>query len=137
MKQKIHLIVATALILGSTSFASCQERQQITQVNINTLAPDLPLYQTKAENREERQQRSIEVKQWIDEHYEQYDQVRNHILQMFFEETAVLTVTVNGVETNANEIYNLKGWELSIGYNDEQFAEFKQRLQTYRESHQE
>lgn len=136
-----------ALFIGQFSYA--QSANSVERININTLAPHLPLPEqlsftnTKSESKkqeikatpapyrsatEAKSKGGQEIEDWTKKYYEEYDKVRNYVVAMFTDGNVVLYTTLNGKEVDATSIYRLNEWELDYGLNDAERAKLRARI---------
>lgn len=130
-----YTILLFALLISSATFA--QEQAQPKRVNINQLAPHLPVVKNPDPSKDDLKILGNQIEDWMEEHYSEFDVVRNHIISMFLDGDVHLFTMIGTTEMDATPIYRLKGWEMNYGLTEEEWQPLWQRIQEYRAQHSE
>jgi len=130
----MRYLLGIFIVICVSSNSVFGQEQTAVNINLQEIAPNLPLYTTVVESREEGKARSKQIREWLDKHYIEYSKVRHRIIKMVLDGTITLTVSVNGAEVDARDIYNLESWELDYGLTEEEWQPIWQRIQAHRES---
>ena len=79
----------------------------------------------------------MQIDDWKEEHYDEFDAIRNHLISMFLDGDVELFTVVDNTEMDATPIYRLKGWEMDYGLTEEEWQPLWERIQEYRARHSE
>ncbi len=131
------MTIRSSLLIIGTVLTLCFEclAQKAIDVNINDIAPNLPVLTEKPTGSDDRKIFHSQMETWMENNYSEFDTVRFAVLAMFLDNTHRLVIEVNGVVKEAEPVYRLSGWEMEYGLTEEQWAPIYARIMEYRSSH--
>ena len=130
-----HTILLLTIFISSVAMA--QENAKAQKININQLAPHLPVIKSTDLSKDELTILGGQLEDWKEEYYQEYDTLRTQIISMLLDGNVEFFTIVGGIEMDATPIYRLKGWELDHGLSEEEWQPIWERIQIYRAQNSE